>query len=143
MRVYVIEDRKLVWHRSVVITDGGTGRTRRVFSQHLAGPPIHRHQWRKADHLKANRREMKRGLIGGGRTDGWIGRAGGRGGRALSDDTIARVTHGRTKEDSCTAVKSRDKAKAEERRSIGRLQRWQKRNVNFVKQQLPGLACCC
>ena len=23
------------------------------------------------------------------------------------------------------------------------LQRWQKRNVNFVKQQLPGLSCCC
>ena len=23
------------------------------------------------------------------------------------------------------------------------VQRWQKRNVNFVKQQLPGLACCC
>ena len=24
-----------------------------------------------------------------------------------------------------------------------RLQRWQKINVNFVKQQPPGLACCC
>ena len=24
-----------------------------------------------------------------------------------------------------------------------KLQRRQKRNVNFVKQQLPGLACCC
>ena len=23
------------------------------------------------------------------------------------------------------------------------VQRWQKRNVNVVKQQLPGLACCC
>ena len=23
------------------------------------------------------------------------------------------------------------------------IRRWQKRNVNFVKQQLPGLACCC
>ena len=28
-------------------------------------------------------------------------------------------------------------------RSAAILQRWQERNVNFVKQQLPDLACCC
>ena len=28
-------------------------------------------------------------------------------------------------------------------RCAAQIQRWQKRNVNCVKQQLPGLACCC